>query len=262
MSAEERVIFDEVKAALATEQREHWNTQMRLSALQDEVAEERRLNNASLKPSQCVAAEDTQPTDTDLTRARARTKVLKRENAELTQIIETLELVEVALRTDVSRLEGYRVELESSAETQGRHMQQVDAACKAAEAKVIEQRKEIEALKSDEDLWICPSAECCTEARKCPHRVPHAYLSELGMCGTKCREAVNKCVKINPCKECATLREEILNRDAVILQYESRAEDREEIINALAKEIKYCAKVISWRLARVADNLGAATNRH
>ncbi|MCK5432338.1 MAG: hypothetical protein KAJ03_06310, partial [Gammaproteobacteria bacterium] len=216
MSAEERVIFDEVKAALATEQREHWNTQMRLSALQDEVAEERRLNNASLKPSQCVAAEDTQPTDTDLTRARARTKVLKRENAELTQIIETLELVEVALRTDVSRLEGYKTKLEKSntrlkgvlgiseltlcavrnehkilqdsAKTQANFMEQVDAACKIAEAKVQEQRKEIAALTINADRCaICES----------------------------------------------TQMEEITNRDAVILQYEIRAEDREEIIKAL-----------------------------
>ncbi|MCK5433032.1 MAG: hypothetical protein KAJ03_09820 [Gammaproteobacteria bacterium] len=108
----------------------------------------------------------------------------------------------------------------------------MDAACKAAEAKVIE------VLKScDEDFWICPSVDTCIATpRECSHTEPHSHDGDG--CDITCVAAKNKCVKVNSCKECATLREEIINRDAVILQHESRAEDREEIIKALAKEIK------------------------
>ena len=180
MSAEERVIFDEVKAALAAEQREHDITrrqrdtlQTQCEDMQSEMETETNLNNAALKPSgneNVVSA------------------IAQRDDK-----IEALEFTQAALCTEVSKLAGYKVELESSAETQARHMQQVDAAWKAAEAKVIEQRKEIAALAMNVDRCaICESIQL----------------------------------------------EEITNRDAVIVQQESRAEDREEIIKALAKEIK------------------------
>ena len=236
------------KAALAAEQREHGITRQQRDTLQtqcedmqkelkesqthialdvafmaandecikelnDELEAERKRNNAALKPSgneNVVSA------------------IAQRDDK-----IEALEFTQAALCTEVSKLAGYKVELESSAETQARHMQQVDAACKAAEAKVIVQRKEIEALKSGEDLWICPSAHYCDD--ECGHHIAHPHNER---CEYECRDAIGYCVKVNTCKECATMREEIINRDAVILEQERRAEDREEIINALAKEIK------------------------
>ena len=172
VTAEERIIFDDAKAALAAEQREHDITrhqrdvlQTQCEDMQGEMETERRMNNAALKPSQNVAAED--------------------------------------------------------------------AACKAAEAKVIEQRKEIEALKCGDDLWMCPSADYCDD--ECGHHTAHPHNER---CEYECRDAIGHCVKVNTCKECAKMREEIINRDAVILEQERRAEDREEIIKALAKEIK------------------------
>lgn len=128
--------------------------------------------------------------------------------------------------------------LNDSAETQSMHMQDVDAACKRAEETVMAQRKEIEELKSGEDMYICPSVDTCNPMHKCGHREPHMHKDAGGCCNYRCRLATGICVKVDTCKECATLREEIINRDAVILQQESRAEDREEIIRALAKEIK------------------------
>ncbi|MCK5431405.1 MAG: hypothetical protein KAJ03_01610 [Gammaproteobacteria bacterium] len=120
----------------------------------------------------------------------------------LNQKIEALELVEVALRTEVSKLAGYKVELESSAETQALHIQQVDAACKAAEAKVIEPRAEIEALKGGEDLWICESATGCKNDI-CKHRIQHTHLD---WCGEGCCHEFSDCVTVNTFKECANMR--------------------------------------------------------
>ena len=227
----------------------------RADMYRDDLNEERRLNNAALKPSAKVLqqdqddemacmAEEVMSLKSKLKRSHELAESVADTNGGLTQKIEALELVEVALRTEVSKLAGYKVELESSAETQAQFIQQVDAACKAAEAKVQEQRKEIETLKCDEDLWICPSVDDCTRENTgdhaCQHTTPHAH--KWG-CTTPCTDAGEsvKCVKVNPCKECAKMREEIINRDAVIVQYESRAEDREEIIKALAKEIKVIA---------------------
>ena len=58
MSAEERVIFDEAKAALAAEQREHDITrrqrdtlQTQCEDMQSEMETEVKLNNAALEPS-------------------------------------------------------------------------------------------------------------------------------------------------------------------------------------------------------------------
>ena len=218
------------KESLAAEQREHDLTRRQLETAlddlkiktqcadmyRDDLNDERKVNNAALKPSAKVLQQEQ---DDEMV-------TLGYENAELTQKIEALELVDVALRTDVSRLEGYRVELESSAETQGRHMQQVDAACKAAE-----------------DLWICPSVDTCNPMHKCGHREPHVHKDAGGSCNYICRLVTGICVKVTPCKECASMRDGLLNRDAVILQYESRAEDREEIIKSLAKEIKVMSYV-------------------
>ena len=249
MSAEERIMFDEVKAALAAEQREHWNTRTQLSALQDEIAEERRINNAALKPSAKVLqqdqedemaciAEEVEGLKYRLIIATEYGNTLLNETKELNQKIEALELVEVALRTDVSLLKVYKVELESSAETQATHMKQMEAACKAAEAKVQEQRKEIEDIKRGEDMWICPSANCCTKTH-CPDNAPHKRNTD---CGIVCKIVSSGGVKIDKCALCESKQqEEIEMRDAIILQYESRAEDREEIIKALAKEIKVIA---------------------
>ena len=204
MSAEERVIFDEAKAALAAEQREHDITrrqrdtlQTQCEDMQSEMDTETKLNNASLKPSAKVLqqdqddemacmAEEVQALKAKLSETLGHCVVLADANGEL-NIHNKNHL------TTIRHLRGKIEELNDSAETQATHMQQVDAACKAAEAKVQEQRKEIEALAMNADRCaICESTQL----------------------------------------------EEITNRDAVIVQYESRAEDREEIIKALAKEIK------------------------
>ena len=253
MIAEERVIFDEVNAALAAEQREHDITrrqrdtlQTQCEDMQSEMETETKLNNASLNPRTKVLqqeqddemacmAEEVMSLKSTLKRSHELAESVADTNGELTQKIEALELVEVAIRTDVSRLEGYKVELEDSAETQARHMQQVDAACKAAEAKVIEQRNDIEALKNDEDLWICPNVGYCES--KCHHGEPHTHVYT---CDTGDNDVVMcvKCVKVNTCKECATLREEIINRDAVILEQERKADRTDELMHTMLEQLK------------------------
>ena len=158
--------------------------------------------------------------------------------------------------------------LQESAETQAMFMQQVDAACKAAEAKVIEQRKEIEALKAGDDLWICPSADGCVVL--CDHKEPHKKKSQ---CQRKCRllDAPRPpCVKVNTCKECdrlrgvllsrtgkvATLelreielREEIINRDAVILEQERKADRTDEIMRTAFEQLKQLRGCVEKRNA-------------
>ena len=101
-------------------------------------------------------------------------------------------------------------------------MQQVDAACKAAEDKVIEQRKEIDSHASRiKDLINQSDALFMKRLRaKREHRT---------------------------CKECATLREEIINRDAVILEQERKADRTDEVIrNALEqlKELHRCSETL------------------
>ena len=272
---------------LAAEQREHAVTTQQSNAALDELAEERRLNNASLKPSMGVdnqavvdmvvekddkisilmqriahADERLETANAMATTYADANAALKRELAITTQRLDNSLTVtdEMACRNEevmsikkkLSRANEVAISLadangdlkmkicalKDSAETQERHMPQVDAARKAAEAKVQEQQKEIEALKRGEDLWICPSVDICNPMHKCGNREPHVHKDAAGSCNYRCRLATGICVKINTCKECATLREEIINRDAVILQQESRAEDREEIIKSLAKEIK------------------------
>ncbi|MCK5431320.1 MAG: hypothetical protein KAJ03_01185 [Gammaproteobacteria bacterium] len=288
--------------ALTNEKREHGTTKRRLDtfhtqcedmlkemvvltgqrdAATDELAEERRLNNAALKPTQ-IHAEDTrdalacmaeevaglemkleeeqtsragdkeyieglrsvrdgykQQWKDALAERDAAANLADNYNGKMSRIKDELKLCEKYLAKSCEKKDELLFtvsNLKESAETQARHMQDVDAACKAAEAKVIEQRKEIEALKSGDDLWICPSADGCVVL--CDHKKPHKKTSQ---CQRKCRllDAPRPpCVPTNTCKECATLREEIINRNAVIVQQESRAEDREEIIKALAKEIK------------------------
>lgn len=140
--------------------------------------------------------------------------------------------------------------LQESAETQGRHMQQVDAACKAAEAKVIEQRKEIEALKPDADMWICPNATMCG-IRVCEHVVPHSHKTG---CSIKCLNAPNGCIKLNTCKECATPHEEKINRDAVILEQERKADRTDDIIQRAVTELKELRGLVGKRNATTENN--------
>lgn len=226
---------DGARQALAASQREHGITMMQRDVLQtqcedmqSEMEAELKINNASLKPSSQVLQQDKDDEMACMAEEVARMK---------------LELKSAHQRTyeGVVNEGNLMVEIDSlqdSAETQAKFMEQVDAACNAAEAKVIEQRKEIEELKRGADMYICPSVDTCNPMHKCGHREPHTHKDAGGCCNYRCRLATGICVKVNTCKECATMREEIINRDAVILQYESRAEDREEIITALAKEIK------------------------
>ena len=264
-ASQEELVHEQGEHEFTTKKVDH--LMGRCDGYRDELIEERRLNNAALKPSAKVLqqnqddemacmAEEVEGLKYRLKISTEYGNTLLNETKELTQKIDALEFTQAALCTEVSKLAGYKVELESSAETQALHMQQVDAACKAAEAEVIEQRKEIEALQSGDDLWICPNVDECYS--QCYHSIAHKHdftCVTIAGGGLPCTD----CVKVNPCKECATLREEIaaltmnadrcaicentqmeeiINRDAVIVQQESMAEDREEIINALAKGIK------------------------
>ncbi|MCK5431554.1 MAG: hypothetical protein KAJ03_02360, partial [Gammaproteobacteria bacterium] len=192
--------------------------------MQSEMEAESKINNASLKPSCKVLQQDQ---DDEMACMAEEVVGLKMELKRAHQRTYESVVNEGNLKEEINTLK-------DSAETQGRHMQQVDAACKVAEERVMAQRAIIDKMKKDNDVYICPSAHGCTKTH-CPDKSPHKHNRD---CDIVCKIASSGCVKVNSCKECATMREEIINRDAVILQYESRAEDREEIITSLAKEIK------------------------
>ena len=230
-----QAVYD-ANSKLRAEQREHDITrrqrdtlQTQCEDMQSEMETETKLNNAALKPSAKVLQQNQ---DDEMACMAEDVEGLKK------KLSETLAHAVILADANGDLIREMSI-LQDSAETQARHMQQVDAACKAAEAKVQEQRKEIDTLKCDEDLWICPSVDTCNPMHKCGHREPHPHKDAGGSCNYRCRLATGICVKIDKCALCESKQlEEITNRDAVILQYESRAEDREEIINALAKEIK------------------------
>lgn len=185
--AQQKEHTERINAAFAAEQREHDITRRQRDTLQtqcedmqkelkdaqtrlaldvafmdvnDELEAERKINNAALKTRAKVLqqdqedemacmAEEVMSLKTKLKRSHELADSIADTNGELNQKIEALEIVEVALRTDVSRLEGYNVELQSMVETRDRRIADMrlavgeledSAARKAAEAKVIHLR--------------------------------------------------------------------------------------------------------------------------
>ena len=225
--AEETLTAEQMEHDITRRQRDTLQTQC--EDMQSEMDAERKINNASLKPSCKMLQQEKDDEMACMAEGVAGMKIeLKSAHQRTYECVVNEGNLMVEIHT-----------LQESAETQTMHMQQVAAACKAAEAKVIEQLKEIEELESGADLWICPSVDTCNPMHKCGHREPHMHKDAGGCCDYKCRLATGICVKVDICAEYATLREEIINRDAVILQYESRGEDREGIITSLSKEIKF-----------------------
>ena len=234
---------------LTAEQREHDVTrrhrdtlQTQCEDMQSEMETETKLNNAALKPSAKVLQQDQED---EMACMAEEVDGLKKKLSETLSHAVILADANGDLIREISTLQ-------YSAETQTCYMQQVDAACKAAEAKVIEQRKEIEALKSGEDLWICPTAYGCVVL--CDHKEPHKKTSQ---CQRKCRlldAPMPPCVKVNTCKECATMREEIINRDAVILEQERKADRTDEIMRTAFEQLN--------KLRGCVEKRNAVTEKH